>query len=392
MNSKRLKKAILFNIAGVFFFVLCYVIFLCVGEWDIKQFLSACIYTIPYLLLCILAYYWNKLFPILPLVLNTSLVLISNIDPNIKITIFFIIPIILSMYYGSKLFLRITLVYNIIVYYFYPLHQAVTQNIPAPEKYILSVIFVIPYAFGILFMYLISRKFMINTEQIRKENEIYTSAGYRITSRTIGTLLTASKKHSKYFNVHNTNVRIYTSLILDEMMKSEQYKDIVTNDFRNAVMDGAAIHDIGKLWIDNSILDKVDPLDEEEFDLIIKHPRLGIDILEELPLGSIPFEEKDIIRNIILQHHERLNGTGYPYKLHGNQISLEAQIVAIADSLDAALSLRSYKLPKEFDSLYMELITKGYDEYNQALVMFLYERKDEIISYAKKSLEEQKLL
>lgn len=392
MTSKRLKKAILINITGIFFFYICYFLFLAVGEWDSKMLLSACIYTTPYLLLCILAYYWNKLFPLLPIILNTILILLANIDPNIKINIFFIIPIILSMYYGSKTFLHITLGYNIIVYYFYPLHQAVLQNIPTPNRYLLSIIFVIPYAFGIVFIYIISRKFMINTEQIRKENEIYTSAGYRITSRTIGTLLTASKNHSKYFNVHNTNVRIYTSLILDEMMKSPQFKDIVTNEFRTAVMDGAAIHDIGKMWIDNSILDKIDPLTDDEIALIKKHPRLGIDIIEDLPLGSIPFEEKDIIRNIILQHHERLNGTGYPYKLHGNQISLEAQIVAIADSLDAALSLRSYKLPKEFDNFYMELITKGYDEYNQNLVMFLYERKDEIISYAKQSLEEQKLI
>jgi putative nucleotidyltransferase with HDIG domain len=99
---------------------------------------------------------------------------------------------------------------------------------------------------------------------------------------------------------------------------------------------GGLLHDIGKLGIPPSILDKPAKLTEEEFAVIRKHPSSGAEILRPIPtMGRvIP---------IVMQHHERFDGEGYPLGLSGNDISLHARIMAVADVVDALSSDRPYR-------------------------------------------------
>ncbi len=99
---------------------------------------------------------------------------------------------------------------------------------------------------------------------------------------------------------------------------------------------GGLLHDIGKLGIPSSILDKPGRLSDEEFVLIRRHPSAGAEIL-----GPIPNLEKII--PIVSQHHERFDGKGYPSGLAGEAISLHARIVAVADVVDALSSDRPYR-------------------------------------------------
>jgi putative nucleotidyltransferase with HDIG domain len=105
---------------------------------------------------------------------------------------------------------------------------------------------------------------------------------------------------------------------------------------------GGLLHDIGKLGIPTSILDKPAALTEQEFALIKRHPSSGAEILR-----PIPTMEKVI--PIVAQHHERYDGSGYPLGLKGDEISLHARIVALADVVDAVSSNRPYRLgwPRE---------------------------------------------
>lgn len=98
----------------------------------------------------------------------------------------------------------------------------------------------------------------------------------------------------------------------------------------------ALLHDIGKVGIPLSILDKPEVLDDEEYELIKKHPSMGARILE--PIASY----KDIIP-MVLQHHERFDGKGYPGGLSGNEIDIGARILAVADVYDALKSDRPYR-------------------------------------------------
>jgi len=98
----------------------------------------------------------------------------------------------------------------------------------------------------------------------------------------------------------------------------------------------ALLHDVGKVGIPLSILDKPGRLDDKEYERIKKHPTIGARILE--PIASY----KDIIP-IVLQHHERFDGNGYPGGISGNEIDIGARILAVADVYDALISDRPYR-------------------------------------------------
>lgn len=102
------------------------------------------------------------------------------------------------------------------------------------------------------------------------------------------------------------------------------------------------LHDIGKIGIPDRVLLKEGRLDDEEWELMKKHPEIGANIL----LKSENFAR---ISAIILHHHERYDGKGYPFGAKGEEIPLGARIIAVCDSIDAMLSNRSYRKALPFE-------------------------------------------
>ncbi|MDD5015026.1 MAG: HD domain-containing protein, partial [Atribacterota bacterium] len=98
----------------------------------------------------------------------------------------------------------------------------------------------------------------------------------------------------------------------------------------------ALIHDIGKIGIPTEILSKPTKLTDIEFRLIKRHSQIGYDILQSIDF-SYP------VAQIVLQHHERINGSGYPNHLKGDEILLEARIIGVADTVEAMSSHRPYR-------------------------------------------------
>lgn len=108
------------------------------------------------------------------------------------------------------------------------------------------------------------------------------------------------------------------------------------DDYKSTIIKIASmLHDIGKLSIPINILEKKGKLTQEEFEIIKCHTIVGYNILSNMGI--------DDIRDIATLHHEKLNGTGYPFYLKGDNISKEARIVAVADVLSALIGKRSYK-------------------------------------------------
>jgi HD-GYP domain-containing protein (c-di-GMP phosphodiesterase class II) len=102
------------------------------------------------------------------------------------------------------------------------------------------------------------------------------------------------------------------------------------------------LHDVGKLRIPESILNKPGPLDDEEWVLMKKHPEMGLDIIAGF--GQLHRETE-----IILAHHERMDGSGYPHGRKGEDIPLEARIIAVADTYDVVTSDRPYRAGRSAD-------------------------------------------
>jgi len=98
----------------------------------------------------------------------------------------------------------------------------------------------------------------------------------------------------------------------------------------------AQLHDIGKLGIDERIINKTSSLTEEEFEVIRGHPTTGEEILKPIVF------DKELIE-MVISHHERYDGTGYPNKIRGQDLELICQIIPVADSFDAMTSSRSYR-------------------------------------------------
>jgi putative nucleotidyltransferase with HDIG domain len=111
---------------------------------------------------------------------------------------------------------------------------------------------------------------------------------------------------------------------------------------------GALLHDIGKIGIPESILRKAGPLTKKEKEITQQHPILGYEMIEE-------FDFLKRAALVVLFHHERYDGCGYPYGLAGEEIPLEARIFALADTLDAITSDRPYSRGKSFPEAYREI-------------------------------------
>ncbi|MDC7235572.1 MAG: DUF3369 domain-containing protein [Spirochaetales bacterium] len=135
------------------------------------------------------------------------------------------------------------------------------------------------------------------------------------------------------------------------------------------------MHDVGKIGIPDEILNKPGRLDYEEFEMMKTHTLLGYEILK----GSSKYVLKTAA-DIALEHHERWDGKGYPYKKKGDEISLEGRITAIVDVFDALYNRRIYKEPWPLDNILQLFTEERGGHFDPALVDCFIERIDEIVA------------
>ena len=139
-------------------------------------------------------------------------------------------------------------------------------------------------------------------------------------------------------------------ILLDEMKKDESLG--IDDDSYTYMITAAPMHDIGKIAIDDAILRKPGKLTPEEYETMKSHTKEGARILWELVDNEDNAQFRQIAVNMALYHHERIDGTGYPQKLKGDEIPLEARILAIADVYDALASKRAYKEQMSGEEVY----------------------------------------
>lgn len=128
--------------------------------------------------------------------------------------------------------------------------------------------------------------------------------------------------------------------------------------FLDNVIQSAPMHDLGKLGIDDAILRKKTGLTDEDFAAMKKHPEIGYEMLNKVLADVEEPEFIKIAENVAHYHHEKIDGTGYPVGLKGEEIPVEARIMALADVYDALVSKRCYKPALSSDEA-CEIIKKG---------------------------------
>ncbi len=139
---------------------------------------------------------------------------------------------------------------------------------------------------------------------------------------------------------HSERVAAVSLLIANEMN--------LTDNQIETIHYAAHMHDIGKIGIPDIILNKPGRLDKNELFIMQKHSAIGFTILKRLPV----FNE---IADIVLHHHERYDGLGYPSNISGEDIPFQSCIIAVADSFDAITSNRSYRKGQPYEYAYQEI-------------------------------------
>jgi len=134
----------------------------------------------------------------------------------------------------------------------------------------------------------------------------------------------------------------------------------------------ALLHDVGKIGIPDSILQKPAPLLPAEYEIIQRHAQIGSDLINRITSLSC-------IAPIILHHHERFDGYGYPHGLRGEEIPLASRILAVVDALDAMTSPRPYRAPLSLADAMHELHRGAGSQFDPAVVSLLSQVLDETV-------------
>lgn len=157
---------------------------------------------------------------------------------------------------------------------------------------------------------------------------------------------------------HVKNTSAYARIIMEQMKKEGSYSDQLTDEFMDNVYHSAPLHDIGKIRISDTILNKPGKLTDEEFEIMKLHTVYGKEVIEKAKKASSDISYLNEAENLATYHHEKWNGKGYPTGLSGEEIPLSARIMAVADVFDALVSKRSYKDPFPFEKA-MDIIREG---------------------------------
>jgi len=178
---------------------------------------------------------------------------------------------------------------------------------------------------------------------------------------TIQSLVNALEASDKFTKGHSERVR-FLSLELGRHIGLD-FKEL-------EILEQASIlHDIGKIGIESFILQKQGKLTPNEYSMIKAHPLIGEEILG-------PIDNLTEVRQIIIQHHERYDGKGYPYGLKGDELSLKAKILSVVDTFDAMMSDRPYRKALSLQKIKQEVITHSGTQFDPSIVEAFIELLD----------------
>jgi putative two-component system response regulator len=181
------------------------------------------------------------------------------------------------------------------------------------------------------------------TRELARKNELLQQYSQHLEVATVNTILTlqtALEEKDVYTAGHTSRVTEYSLKIGSHLNLPEDEMEVLRR--------AAQLHDIGKLVIDSTAIEKPGPLTPEEWVQVKKHPLVGENIISRLGYLS---RESRIIRG----HHERIDGKGYPASLHGDELDTLTKVVTVADSYDAMTSTRCYKKNKTRSEAITEL-------------------------------------
>lgn len=171
----------------------------------------------------------------------------------------------------------------------------------------------------------------------------------------------------------------YVEIILESLMERKKFRSILTKEFISDLKLAAPMHDIGKVAIKDSILQKPGKLTEEEFEEIKSHTTKGEKIILNTFSHLNDSSYFKTCREVVLYHHEKWNGKGYPYGLKGEEIPLSARIMAVSDVFDAVSMKRCYRDALPLETCFKIILDGKNTYFDPEIVDAFISKKKEVI-------------
>lgn len=197
---------------------------------------------------------------------------------------------------------------------------------------------------------------------------------------TIFALAKLAESRDSETGEHLERMREYCRILADELSIHPRYRDFVDGDFVAQIYLTSPLHDIGKVGIPDSILLKPGKLTSEEFSVMKEHAVIGGRTLESVAQQHPEASYLQMARDIALTHHERVDGTGYPYGLCGDDIPLCGRIAALADVYDALTSKRVYKSAYEHNMAKEIIVSERDLHFDSDIVDAFLNREDDFLA------------
>ena len=182
---------------------------------------------------------------------------------------------------------------------------------------------------------------------------------------------------------HIQRLSSYVEFISTEALKRGIYSDTINEKFISLLKRAAPLHDIGKIVIADAILKKPARLTFDEFEIIKTHTTIGKKIVKDIIGISGDQEYIKMAEDVVLYHHERWDGKGYPQGLKGEKIPLCARILAIADVFDALVSERCYKEAYKVEDVYRIINEESGTHFDPVLVALFMDIKEKFLTECK---------
>ena len=232
-------------------------------------------------------------------------------------------------------------------------YQLLFLQMMLPYLIIIAVLIIALFLFACIFLI---KKHKYNVDILNLQNSIIKQSADFIYFR------------DNITGIHIKKVQMYLPILVESCMKLNIYSRELKNWDKNIINLSAQLHDIGKISISDTILNKPGKLTEEEYAVMKNHPLIGQKIIEEITQNSKNKHFFDLAINFCLFHHERYDGSGYPNKLKGLTIPLEGRMMAIIDVYEALTSERPYKTSLSPNDAYDLIVSESGKHFDPNIV------------------------
>ena len=201
----------------------------------------------------------------------------------------------------------------------------------------------------------------------------------RLHSTIISTVADLIEQRDDTTGYHIIRTQRYLEILCDEIVEQDLYPEERENWDMSYLLCSARLHDVGKIAISDSILNKPGKLTDNEYEIMKTHVKVGVEAIERIQrdAGEKDIDFLDCAKRLVATHHEKWDGTGYPFGLKGQEIPLEGRLMAIADVYDALTSKRPYKQPFSLEKCSQIITSSGGTHFDPQLIDVFMKREEQ---------------